>query len=262
MGLAVCCLFNFNIISMDESKNLDEKDYHISFFQPTTKLAKFNRNLSITLLTVWAVCIFGFQILLKIVEKPVPEIAYVEYEGVWDQVKIGQASDQEKQIFIKSALSVLGKVTLKPEDRAHLNSAVSKFTYELAGKSQKANLNNKIETLKEIEFGEPDYANHKFDLGSLTAKVINVEPYSLEAKLLPVELAAARSNIVNAEMVEMVMSKYLIHNQSFLTDYTFLGFPFHYFYTGVFLMILFVAICLYYCVATDKAMLRLGIKEE
>lgn len=247
---------------MDENRNLNEKDYHISFFQPTTKLAKFNRNLSVTLLTVWAVCIFGFQILLKIVEEPVPEMAYVEYQGVWDQVKSGQASDPEKQVFIKSALSVLGKVTLKPEDRAHLNSAVSKFTYELAGEIQKVNLSNKIEILRGTAFGKLDYPNQKSDLGSLAAKVINVEPYSLEAKLLPVELAAASSLTLNTEMVEMVMSKYLIHNQSFLTDYIFLGFPFHYFYTAVFLLILFVAICLYYCIATDKAMRRLGIEED
>ena len=258
----MCCLFNFNIFSMDEMKNLNEKDYHISFFQPSTKLATFNRNLSIMLLTVWAVCIFGFQIFLRVIEEPTPEMAYVEYEGVWNQVKSGQASDLEKQVFIKSALSVLGKVTLKPEDRVYLNTAVSHFTYELAEESQQAILSNKIEILRSAEFGKPDYSNQKADLGSLSAKLINVEPYSLEAKLLPIELAAASSSTLNTEMVEMVMAKYLIHNQSFLTDYVFLGFPFHYFYTGVFLLILFVGICLYYCIATDKAMFRLGITEE
>ena len=46
--------------------------YHISFFKPTTERARANRNMVLWLVTVWFVAIFGFQILLKILEKPVP----------------------------------------------------------------------------------------------------------------------------------------------------------------------------------------------
>ena len=42
-----------------------------------------------------------------------------------------------------------------------------------------------------------------------------------------------------------IMKLYLTHNQSVLTDTKFLGFPFHYFYTAVFLLILFI--CTLYC---------------
>ena len=57
------------------------------------------------------------------------------------------------------------------------------------------------------------------------------------------------------------MEKYLIHNRSFLTDSSFLGFPLHYFYTAQFLLILFIVLCLIYAKAVDKKNTRLGIEE-
>lgn len=247
---------------MNDSRMNNGKDYHISFFKPTTKLATFNRNLSIVLVTVWAVCIFGFQIVLRIIEEPVPEQAYLQFENVWDQVQNDQATDEQKQVFIKSALSVLGKVTLDPNDRSVLDAAVYQLTNELVPSEQKIDFGQKIQAFQGSEFGDENYQSLKKDLGAAAAKVIDVEPYSLEAKLIPLELAAAGSASIQAVLVEKVMAKYLIHNQSVLTDTQFLGFPFHYFYTGVFLMILFVLICLYYCIATDRAMRKLGIPEE
>lgn len=246
---------------MNDSSKVNGKDYHISFFRPTTKLATFNRNLSIILITVWAVCIFGFQIVLRVIEEPTPEIAYIQFENVWDQVQNNQASIQEKQIFIKSALSVLGKVTIDPKDREILDGAVTKLTAEMVPAAQKADYDQKVQALKNSQFGVGNYQALKKELGASAAKIINVEPYSLEAKLIPVELAASTSDDFQPVMIEKVMAKYLIHNQSVLTDTIFLGFPFHYFYTAVFLLILFVGICLYYCVATDRAMKRLGIEE-
>lgn len=240
----------------------EEKDYNISFFKPTTPLAKFNRNLILGLFTVWAVSIFGFQIWLRIVEEPTPEIAYKQYEQVWDQVKTGQASDAEKQVYIKSALSVLGKVTLAESDRFFLNSSVNKLTNELVPESEKSVFSSKIEAFKAKEYGDDGYQELKSDMISTTAKYIGVEAYSLEAKLIPLELVAAQSAEINIPEIEAIMAKYLIHNQSYLTDTVFLGFPFHYFYTSVYLLILFVALCLYYCIATDRAMKRLGIVEE
>lgn len=247
---------------MNDIKNETGKDYHISFFRPTTKLARFDRNLSITLLSVWAVCIFGFQIVLRVIEKPVPEQAYVQFENVWDQVQSNQATTVEKQLFVQSALSVLGKVTLQPNDREILNGAVSKITYELVPETKKGVFNQKLLALKSCQYSDTDYQSTKESLGIISASIINVEPHSLEAKLIPVELAAASSSQLDPRGVEKVMAKYLIHNQSVLTDTIFLGFPFHYFYTAVFLLILFVGICLFYCIATDRAMKRLGIEEE
>jgi len=247
---------------MNDSSRRAEKDYHISLFRPTTKLAKFNRNLILTLVTVWAVGIFGFQILLRIIEKPTPELAYTVYESVWENIKSSQASDQEKQVFIKSALSVLGKVTIATQDRLVLDNSVNQMTFELIPDDEMQIFQSQVESLRNSQLGDADYQNLKTRLSSGLAKYINVEEYSLEAKLLPLELVAAQKKMTDVKMVEAVMAKYLIHNQSILTDTQFLGFPFHYFYTAVFLLILFVAICLYYCIVTDRAMKRLGIVED
>lgn len=58
------------------------------------------------------------------------------------------------------------------------------------------------------------------------------------------------------------MELYLTHNRSGLTDTRFLGFPFHYWYTAQFLLILFIGLCLIYARATDKMNKRLGIEDE
>jgi putative solute:sodium symporter small subunit len=58
-----------------------------------------------------------------------------------------------------------------------------------------------------------------------------------------------------------IMGLYLIHNRSALTDAKFLGFPFHYFYTAVFLLILFVGLCWLYCVRTDMYNKKYGIED-
>ena len=61
-------------------------DYHISFFKPTTKIARLNRDIVVFLVVIWTIAIFGFQIALKVFEKPSPEPAYLDFEQVWDQV--------------------------------------------------------------------------------------------------------------------------------------------------------------------------------
>ena len=47
------------------------------------------------------------------------------------------------------------------------------------------------------------------------------------------------------------MDLYLIHNSSPL-NFKFIGFPFHYWYTAQFLLILFVLLCLIYAVIIEK----------
>jgi hypothetical protein len=61
---------------MDNSSD----DYHISFFKPTTPQAVANRNMVVWLVVIWFFAIFGFQILLKVVEKPTPEQSYLTFE--------------------------------------------------------------------------------------------------------------------------------------------------------------------------------------
>ncbi len=246
---------------MNNNDNFKEKDYHISLFKPTTKLAKFNKNLIIGLFSVWAIAIFGFQIVLRVIEEPTPEAAFLNYEEVWGQVKNNEASVQEKQVFVQSVLSVLGKVTVATSDRVFLSSAVNNITMQLVPQNEEQVFLSKIKAFREVNYGEENYQSLKKDLGYTAAKYIGVPDYSLEAKLIPLELKAAESSQLNIKKIEMIMPKYLIHNQSVLTDTIFLGFPFHYFYTAVFLLILFVGLCLFYCIATDRKMLELGIED-
>ena len=63
------------------------------------------------------------------------------------------------------------------------------------------------------------------------------------------------------EKLPQIMDKYLIHNRSFLTDSKFLGFPFHYFYTAVFLLILFVGLCYAYAKQIENLNKRYGIDD-
>jgi len=247
---------------MENNNKINQDNYHISLFKPTTPLAKFNRNLILTLVSIWAVAIFGFQILLKIIEKPTPEESYKQYELVWDNLKSDKASDAEKQVFLKSALSVIGKVTIAEEDKTVLNNAVNKITLELVPQSEKNILISKIENFNSKKIGDADYQEIKKELSMLVSQYIGVEPHTLEAKLIIFGLSTNENSTFDNQKIEKIMSKYLIHNQSFLTDFNFLGFPFHYFYTAVFLLILFVGLCLYYCVAIDINLKKLGIKEE
>jgi putative solute:sodium symporter small subunit len=73
--------------------------------------------------------------------------------------------------------------------------------------------------------------------------------------LLPTSIVKVENPSLSAESIKAlpeIMKLYLIHNQSFLTDFKFLGFPFHYWYTAQFLLILFVVLCLIYAVTIDK----------
>ena len=76
---------------MDESPN----GYHISFFKPTTPQALANRNMVLWLVSIWVIAIFGFQILLRILEKPTPEPAYVSFQTVWANVENGSFTNDE-----------------------------------------------------------------------------------------------------------------------------------------------------------------------
>ena len=244
-------------------------NYNISFFKPTTELAKINRNLAIKLLLIWVIAIFGFHFLLRIIEKPTPEPAYISFKGVWQSVKSENATIQEKQIFIKSALSVLGKLLIQDKDRLILNKAISSVTYELVDEQAKENFFNTVTEFNKVKtkitsLSDKKYVALKTQIINEAATLLDVNDYSLEAKLIPFELIASEMKNIddkNNELVEGVMSKYLIHNQSFLTDFKFLGFPFHYFYTSVFLLVLFVGLCWFYCYQTDLIHKKLGIAD-
>lgn len=249
-----------------ESENTD---YHISFFKPTTDSARRNRNMVVQFVLIWAVAIFGFQILLKILEKPTPEPAYIVYETYWDDIQAGNMEVINLQNVSQSALSVLGKIAINPEHRKVLDNAVSWMAYNIADSIQKQKL---IVAVREFEniaavtvnITDDAYVAKKNQLLPVLVEIFNLYPLDVRGKIATLEVKSSLMGSFDADsrkVFEEVMGLYLIHNRSVLTDTKFLGFPFHYFYTAVFLLILFVGLCWLYCVRTDMFNKKYGIED-
>jgi putative solute:sodium symporter small subunit len=242
-------------------------DYHISFFKPTTPQAVANRNMVIWLVMIWFIAIFGFQILLKIIEKPTPEASYIAYQNVWENIKSGTAGEKELIDFGRTTLSVLGKVMISPTERQILDNALSWTVYQLIDESEKSSFTLTIKKFEEIkadieDISDPNYIQVKTNLSRTYSPVLNLSNLDVRSKILPLELNSASPEVLTEEVrnsLPGIMEKYLVHNQSFLTDFKFLGFPFHYFYTAMFLLILFVGLCWLYCVKTDSLNAKLNI---
>lgn len=237
-----------------------ENNYHISFFKPTTPRAKFNRNLVIWLVSIWAVAIFGFHFVLKIIEKPTPEPELITFRQVWPNVKQGNASQEEIKLFAQSTLHVAGKVFISTEHRDALDNGISWAVMQLADSSQQAAIHQvldefKIAAEKADLISNQEYVKAKRKLGALVQPLLGLDPDHILNKILPLELRSEyfdNFSDANKEIVETCMPVYTIHYRSILTDTTFLGFPFHYFYTAVFLLILFIGLCWIYCYRIDK----------
>ncbi len=247
----------------------NQNDYHISFFKPTTAQAKWNRNLAIKLILIWAIAVFGFHFLLRMIEKPTPELAYTKYEEVWKNISTENANVEEMKAFAHSSLSVLGKVFIKPDEKASLDNAVSWVAFQLADSTQKQLLKEKTEAFENIKsevtsISDPQYIETKKELGKIACSVLSLQNTDPRVSIVALSMISDEMELFKAEnknAIPKIMSTYLIHNQSFLTDFTFLGFPFHYFYTAVFLLILFVFLCWLYCVRVDAMNVKLDIDE-
>ncbi|MDA3890327.1 MAG: DUF4212 domain-containing protein [Salinivirgaceae bacterium] len=247
----------------------NENNYHISFFKPTTDRAKYNRNMVIWLIGIWTVAIFGFHILLRVIEKPTPEPQLIAFNEVWENVKSNNASNDEIKTFANSALHVAGKVFINTEHRAALDNGISWATMQLADSSQKVALTSAIanfETATENAqaITDANYIQAKKELGALSIAVLGLNPDEVLAKILSLELRSSGIEKItdeNISIIETCMPHYTIHNRSVLTDTKFLGFPFHYFYSAVFLLILFIGLCWLYCYRVDKYNEKIGIAD-
>lgn len=241
--------------------------YHISFFKPTTPHATANRNMVLWLVIVWFVAIFGFHFLLRIIEKPTPENTYISFQEIWGNIENGTASMEQYQEFGKVNLSVLGKIAIDPIDKVALNNALSWTVYQLTADSLKSILVDKIGTFETMKaeitsISDENYIDAKRSLSTKLSPLLDLSEMDIRSKLLSLELTTENIEVLTEETrtnLPAVMGKYLIHNQSFLTDFKFLGFPFHYFYSAVFLLILFVGLCLIYCIKSDNLNAKLNI---
>ncbi len=128
----------------------EQNQYHFSFFKPTTESARHNRNMVMQFVLIWAVAIFGFQILLKILEKPTPEAAYLLYEQSWPAIEAGSHDVQDLQSSAQAALSVLGKVQIQPAHRDALDNAVSWFAWQIADSLQQVRLYAALTEFEEL----------------------------------------------------------------------------------------------------------------
>ena len=252
---------------MDNSTS--NNGYHISFFKPTTPQALANRNLILWLASIWFISIFGFHILLKVIEKPTPEPAYVTFQNVWKNVESGSPGINELQEFGQATLSVLGKVAISSDERVTLDNALSWSIYQLLKEPMKTGIVDRIKEFEKIkanieDISDPDYIQNKVSLSADLSPILKLSALDVRSKILPLELSSENMDKMTVETknnLPGIMKKYLVHNQSFLTDIKFLGFPFHYFYTAIFLLILFVGLCWLYCVKIDQLNTKLNIVE-
>lgn len=244
-------------------------DYHISFFKPTTPIARYNRNLVVWLVSIWVVAIFGFQILLKVVGKPTPEQAYVQYEQVWPKITGNQAQMADLQTFAHNCLSVLGKNFITAQEKSTLDQALSWTLFQLTPDEYRMTLLADIQQFESLKASITDitdagYVEAKNKLADLVSPILGLDEADIRTQLVATELSSEGwGEFAAADQAALpdIMSKYLIHNESFLTKAKVLGFPFHYFYTAFFLLILFVGLCLLYCVRIDRRNIVLGIPE-
>jgi putative solute:sodium symporter small subunit len=232
----------------------NKDQYEVNFFKPLSEHAKGNRRLISSLAITWAVAVFGFHFLLIIVTTPTPEKTLSDFNSVWPQVvEDSSASVESKQVFAKSMLMVLGKnIAVKEDHKAVLKESLSWMVCDMQPDSLKPLFQDEpIEATTElagisIGLGDEGFDKIMKDLLPLSLVKVNDLNLSEQAK----------------ETLPGIMELYLIHNQSFLTDFRFIGFPFHYWYTAQFLLILFVLICLVYAVAIDKLNKKHEIVEE
>jgi uncharacterized membrane protein len=246
-----------------------KSDYHFNLFQPFTEHGRKIRNLILTMLAIWAVCVFGFQILLKVVEKPTPEVTLTRFEAAYGNLKAGAQDQASVQNFLHSQILTAGKIAIKPSDRIVLTSGINLGIRMLIPDSILSPMLLKIPEMaamkeKLLKAEDQEYLDLKTgisriqsELMVLTAPYTGFTPGGLEAEILVSALKPlSPDNLTAPELVTLpdVMKLYLTHNQSFLTDTKFLGFPFHYFYTAVFLLILFVGMCLLYNLRLDRRM--------
>lgn len=227
--------------------------YDINFFRPHTPFLKEATRLVTIGLTIWFLAVYGFHTLMKIIEKPTPEAGYLVYEKVYPKLTAGTATATEKADIARVYLGLIGK-SLDLQKNDALKTAFSATVFSLLSSQEQDMLSaaaTKLATDKTIDLS---YVAEALNIKD-NKPLYDVVPYAL------IPLTAGAQGMISPE-IPGIMDKYLIHNQSVLTDTIFLGFPFHYFYSALFLLTLFVLICLVYCKAIDKVMKKYELEQS
>lgn len=232
----------------------EKQDYNVNFFKPLSDHARANKKTIISLFVIWAVCVFGFQILLAVLNKPTPEKSFTQFESLWsDVVENAETSIENKQQFSRVVLSVLGKnIAVKDDHKTVLKKALSWSVYSMLSDSAKPALHS--------EPGDEAVSMAKKTIGLTSTGFDKIMADLLTSSLVKVD-SDQLGDQCKAKLPE-IMELYLVHNQNALTNFSILGFPFHYWYTAQFLLILFVSLCLIYAVITDRINKKYDFVEE
>ncbi len=236
-----------------ESSISSSRDYNISFFTPRTAFLKDNVRIIVISIVIWAVAVFGFHILLKVIEKPTPEPGYTVYEQVYPKLTAGTATSQDNISIAKVYLGLIAK-SIALQKSEPLKEAFTAAVNAAMPLDQQ-------ESLKMI--ADQATTDHSVDVTSI-ATLLGIEQDAVLKGVIPFALApmADKTLSVTAPEIPGIMDKYLIHYQSFLTDSKIFGFPFHYFYSAIFLLVLFNLICLVYCYVIDGVMKKHGMEGD
>jgi putative solute:sodium symporter small subunit len=248
---------------------VEKEEYRISFFKPTTLPAKTNRNLIVKLFISWAVAIFGFQILLRVIEKPIPEDALITFSSAWENIESGSATYVDYQDIAQSMIQVMGKITIKPDDYGALKDGTGWALSKVYPEDDLSDLQQDVQHLNLLKeqitsLQDEEYLATKELIISKAAPALGIGEGTLLAQLLAIGLDDQLQLLAeeNRKKIPEIMSLYLTHNRSVLTDTVFLGFPFHYFYTAVLLLVFFIGLCWIYCYRTDKLHAKLNFLEK
>ena len=228
--------------------------HQTNFFKPGSDHSRANRNLIFTMAVIWAVAVFGFHLILIVSTTPTPEETLGAFNSVWPQVVEEESPSVEtKQVFAKSLLMVLGKnIAVKDDHKAVLKESLSWVVF--------ADQPDSLKSPSQPALNDEDF---KYAVASIGLKPDGFDKVMRD--LLPTSLIKGENSTLNKASIAAlpgIMELYLVHNQSFLTDFKFLGFPFHYWYTAQFLLILFVVLCLIYALVIEKINNKYQIVDE
>jgi hypothetical protein len=250
--------------------------YNFSIFRPRNLHGKKNRNVILTMLLIWATAVFGFQFLLRGIQKPTPEASLTTFESIWPSVISGESSATDYKSLLNSLVLVKGKNIVKANDQEILSDAISRIVFEITPDSIKTFLIEGIADLKSLKSQLPlakdqEYLNIRMKIAEKNKVLADViEPYSgfrhgsLEETILTGSLQEEYPDSFSDMTftgLPQIMKYYLTHNQSVLTNTKFLGFPFHYFYTAIFLLILFIILCIVYNLLIEWRLEKEGVIE-
>lgn len=231
----------------------DSTRYDINFFKPHTPFLKDATRLIWIGITIWFLATYGFHILLKTIEKPTPEPGYVIYEKVFPKLIAGSATQDEIVDISKVYLALIGKSVVLQKNTS-LKKAFTSTLFAIIPEEQKELLKSTIQKTVTDKKKNVDFIAEKLGVNDNPAMKAAI-PYAL----IPL---SENDVAMGTPDIPTLMDRYLIHNQSILTDSKFLGFPFHYFYTAIFLLTLFVLICLVYCKAIDRVMKKYDLEKS